>query len=773
MLKILNLHLFHVSFTRFEGPSNSKNLQSQINDVQSIKLLDMRKNLLLGVVTLMGMISTGNSFAQESHLGCGLEKQRQKMIAENPELEVDYRKLVNRCRENHLVSGKSTTIRVIPVVFHILHEYGAENISDQQVQNQVMILNRDFQKMNPNLNLIVDPFDSVVGDVGLEFRLATIDPYGYCTNGIEHIYNHNTNQGDSYSKIYQWDRERYLNIWVVKTMDDPAVAGFAHYPTDVTGGGFWRDGVVILHNYVGQIGTAAAQMNPGTLSHEIGHYLGLSHTWGNTNTPGLVSNCDIDDGIDDTPNCIGVQACTLNSNTCVDGLNSTDYWYPNDVIDNIQNFMEYSSCRFMFTKGQGTFMNNVLEQETSGRNNLYEEDNLEGTGTDSLTTVTCIPVADFFVDVNGVQSNNGPNANSITACVNNPINFVDASWKAGITSWSWSFPGGSPATSTNQNPTVIYASPGWYNVILKVSNVVGSDTKTVNQMIYIQGEWADYAGPKVEDFNQNADFWISHNPENDYTSFNRVATGGKGNSGCFKLNNFKDVSGALAFTEDWFYNNRLGNGKDYLISPALDLSNTSNINISFDYAYGTKTIISADITEKLVVYFSRDCGKTWIQKESISGAALLTTGYVGNTDFVPDNDLDWRTVNFTYTSSAADNKTKFKFEFIASDFSSNFYFDNFNVSGTLGIEDNGMSSTISIAPNPVATGSELSVEIANSEIGMKLLIMDLKGAIISTTEVPVSSGTQTVSIPMNVAKGCYILNAVQGAAKSTHRVVVY
>jgi hypothetical protein len=51
--------------------------------------------------------------------------------------------------------------------------------------------------------------------------------------------------------------------------------------------------------------------------------------------------------------------------------------------------------------------------------------------------------------------------------------------------------------------------------------------------------------------------------------------------------------------------------------------------------------------------------------------------------------------------------------------------------------------------------------------------MDLKGAIVSTTDVPVSSGTQTVHIPMNVAKGCYILNAVQGAAKSNHRVVVY
>lgn len=732
----------------------------------------MRKRLLFSVFSMMGIISTGNSFAQETHIGCGLEAQQRKLYAENPGLAEDYRKLVNHCRETRLVNGKSTTIRIIPVVFHVLHEYGAENISDQQVQNQIMILNRDFQKMNPNLNLVVAPFDSIIGDVGLEFRLATVDPYGHCTNGIEHIYNHNTNMGDSYSKINQWDREKYLNIWVVKTMGDAGVAGFAHYPTDVTGTGFWRDGVVVLHDYVGNIGTSS-QVNPSTLSHEIGHFLGLSHTWGNTNTPNLASNCNIDDGIEDTPNCIGLQSCQLTSNSCVDGVNPSDYWYPNDVIDNAQNFMEYSGCRFMFTKGQGNFMRNVLDQPTSGRNNLYTTDNLLATGTNSLTPVTCLPVADFYVDANGTSGNSAQNANVMTACVNDPIAFKDASWKAGVTSWEWTFPGGSPATSTDQNPNVTYAAPGWYDVTLKVSNSVGADIKTINHMIYVQGDWAEYTGPRTEDFNQHANFWISHNPEDNEAYFSRVTSGGKGNTPCFKLNNYKDVSAALAFTPDWFHNDRLGNAKDYLISPAIDLRNTSNVTISFDYAYGTKTISSALITEELVVYASRDCGKTWIQRLSLTGADLVTAGYVGNTDFVPSSDLHWKTASFNYTPNATDNKTKFRFEFRASDYSSNFYFDNFNISGTLGIEDNGFSSSVSIAPNPVATGSDLSIEVPNSEIGMQLIVMDLKGAIVSMTDVPASSGVQTVKIPMNVAKGCYILNAVQGAAKSTHRVVVY
>jgi PKD repeat protein len=729
----------------------------------------MRKNLLLGALAFTGILTTGKVLAQE-HFSCGIDKQRQKLIAENPQIKEDYEKLLHRCTENRIINGKSTTVRVIPIVFHVIHEYGVENISDQQVQDAVRILNEDFGKKNQDTIGVVSPFDTIIGNTKLEFRLATLDPWGNCTNGIEHIYNHQTVAADSYSKLNQWDRERYLNIWVIGTMDNPDVAGFAHYPTDVTGTGFWLDGVVMVHQSTGSIGTSIPYRSRA-LTHEVGHYLGLSHTWGNNNDPGLASNCDLDDAIGDTPNCTGLDHCDLAANTCTESTNPGNYW-SFDVIDNTQNYMDYSYCSAMFTNGQSNFMNNVLDQTTSGRSNLYTEENLQFTGTSSLTPVTCIPVADFYVDVNGISPNVGSGANAMTACAGDPIAFKDASWKAGVTSWSWSFPGATPSSSTDQDPTVTYASPGWYNVTLTVANNAGSDTKTINNMIYIQGDWAEYTGPRMEDFNQNGNFWITHNPEGNYASFNRVTSGGKSNTACFKLNNFKDISDAQQFTEDWYYNDRLGNSKDYLISPAIDLRSTSNITISFDYAYGTKATTTVDITEKLIVYSSRDCGKTWIQRQTLTGTSLVTAGYVGNTDFTPDNDLDWKTASFTYTPNASDNKTKFKFEFITSDFSSNFYFDNFNISGTLGIEDNGLLSAISLAPNPVSSGSDLSVEIANTEAGMKLVLMDLKGAIISTTDVSASPGVQTVHIPMNVAKGCYILNAVQGNAKSTHRIIV-
>jgi PKD repeat protein len=732
----------------------------------------MRKKLLFGVFSLIGVISTGKSFAQENHFNCGSHTQMKKLYAENPGLEEDYKKLVNRYQENRIVNGKSTVVRIIPIVFHIVHEYGPENVSDLQIYDQMQILNEDFLKNNADTSIVIAPFDTIIGDAMIEFRLATLDPYGNCTNGIEHIYNHNTNQGDDYSKLYQWDRDKYLNVWLTKTIGSAGVAGYAYYPTGVTGTGFFRDGIIILHDYVGSMGTSS----PGrsrALTHEIGHYLGLAHTWGNDNDPGNTASCGQDDGIGDTPNCIGMTSCNLAMNSCNDTLTLNSYWGNYDPVDNAQNYMDYSYCSVMFTKGQASFMSNVLDQETSGRNNLYDSTNLVATGTYTMTPVTCTPIADFYMDANAGVSNTGPNANVMSACVNDPIAFKDASWKAGITQWEWTFPGGSPATSNTQNPSVTYAAPGWYDVTLKVTNSAGSNTKTINHMVYIQGDWAEYVGPRTEDFNANANFWIALNPENNHAGFNRVTSGGRGNSACFKLNNYKDVSGAQMFTEDSYYYDRLGNSRDYLITPAFDLRNTSSISISFDYAYGTKATSTPEITEKLIVYYSRDCGKTWIQKTSITGAALVSAGYVGNTDYTPSNDQQWKTFSFNHTPTAADGKTKFKFEFVASDFSSNFYFDNFNISGTLGIEDNGTLSTISIAPNPVATGSDLAVEVPNTEAGMKLIVMDLKGAIISTTEVPASSGVQTVNIPMNVAKGCYILNAVQGAAKSTHRVVVY
>lgn len=698
----------------------------------------MYKRILLGSLTSCTLLLSSAVHAQHT---CGAAERMQQLYASDPQLAIDRDLLMSRYTESRTdENGQTRAVRIIPVVFHILHEYGPENVSDAVIEQQVAVLNADYRGQNAEIGQVVPAFQNIVGDVQLEFRLAQIDPYGNCTNGIEHIYSHQSNSGDDFSKLNQWNRTEYLNIWVVKSFDEPGLQGYSFYPTAATGGNFFRDGVIML---------ASATTNR-TLTHEIGHYLGLSHTWGSTNDPEVACG---DDGIEDTPITKGhFGVCPLDDKDCD----------PN-IIENVQNFMEYSDCKIMFTQDQATFMNNVLDLETSGRNNLYSQENLENTGVLQDPPPTCTPVADF-------------SSNKRMTCVGDPIQFTDASWKATVTDYAWSFPGGTPSTSTAQNPSVTYAQDGYYPVTLTVSNANGSDTKVFNNMIYVSAGWPEFTGPYNEDFEStSAGWWHTQNPEDNHARFQLTDNAGRGDSRGFKLNNYKDISQADPYTNDWFYYDRLGGSKDYLISPSFNLANTSNVTVSFDYAYGTKATTTADITEVLRVYTSRDCGQTWQLRSNatLSQEEILTAGYVGNQDFAPTSDQEWKTQSFSYTPTAQDTKLRFRFEFIASDKSSNFYFDNFNISGTLNVEENGESIGILIAPNPVSSGSEVAVEISNSSEAMELQLVDINGALISTTKVAASNGTQTVLVPMNVAKGCYFINAVKGNVKSTNRVIVF
>jgi PKD repeat protein len=716
-----------------------------LNVKEIIKLLNMRKQLLLGALTAFGLTLSMQVSAQQNFT-CGNPEQLRKLYAANPQMEADYYKLINKYKQTiHGEKNTDTTIYRIPIVFHVIHEYGAENITDAQILDEMDILNIDYRKLNADTAAIVPAFDTLAGDARIQFVLPSIDPWGNCTNGIEHIYNHQTNKGDDYSKLHQWNRSEYLNVWVVNTIGAAGVAGYAYYPGATIGGFFFADGIIILNDYIGSIGTSAP-FSSRALTHEIGHYLGLSHTWGNTNDPGVACG---DDQSEDTPITKGHNNCSnVNDATCNPG-----------IIENVQNFMEYSYCSNMFTFDQIDWMRNTLITDIANRDNLWTDSNLTLVG--ALSAPLCAPVADFSVTKRMI-------------CAGDNVTFKNASWNATVDTYEWSFPGGSPATSTAANPTVTYATEGFYTATLTVTNATGSSTKTFNNVVYASPTaWTEHIGPAAEDFNSSQNFWISENPEENHAGFNHISTNGKDMTGCFKLNNYKDISSAQAFTEDYFYYDRLGNSKDYLTSPSYDLSTTTGVTVSFDYAYGTKGTTLADITEVLKVYSSRDCGKTWTLRKTIDQEELLTAGYVGNTDFAPTTNAQWKTASFTYATAATDVRTRFRFEYTASDFSSNFYFDNFNVSGTLGIEENGATATVAISPNPVSTGTEIAVEVTATTSDMSIQLVDMNGSVVSTTNVQASNGTQTVMIPMNVSKGCYFLNAIQGNTKTTHKVVVF
>ena len=177
---------------------------------------------------------------------CGANQKLQQLYQNDPQLMLDQEQLLMSHYRIQEKDNDTMVIFTIPIVFHVIHYNGAENISDEQIYDQVAILNRDYRLLNQDTAQVINEFKSIYADVGIEFKLANIDPYGNCTNGIEHIYSHETFQGDDYSKLNQWYRSNYLNVWVVDQMEN-GVAGYAYYPTAVDGSGFWRDGIIILH----------------------------------------------------------------------------------------------------------------------------------------------------------------------------------------------------------------------------------------------------------------------------------------------------------------------------------------------------------------------------------------------------------------------------------------------------------------------------------------------------------------------------------------------
>ena len=313
-----------------------------------------------------------------------------------------------------------------------------------------------------------------------------------------------------------------------------------------------------------------------------------------------------------------------------------------------------------------------------------------------------------------------------------------------------------------------------HSATLTASNAAGSTTITKENVVYIGPSWPEYTGPFNNDFNNNNGFFITQDEGNSYSQWTRVNGAGKNGTACYKLNNYKNTDNATAFSDDAYYYNRLAGAKDNLISPAYDLSTTSGVSVSFDYAYGSRTTELANVTEKINIYSSRDCGKTWIFRKSVAAAELLSAGYVGGTDFSPTSDAQWRNYSFTYTTAASDKRTRFKIEYVSSDFSSNVYIDNFNVSGVLGVNDlDDQMSVMSISPNPVSQGSDIAIEIGSMTEEMTLQVVNMEGKVISTHVVAPVNGMQTVNIPMNVSKGCYMINASQGNARSTNRVIVF
>jgi len=610
----------------------------------------MRYLPLLGLLPLWG---------QPRWIRCGTMQHDSLMRALYPdwprleEYEPLIREKVRQLKEQAQRARTIGGVYRIPVVVHVIHNGEAvgtgRNIPTQNILDQIAVLNEDFRRMAGTPGWSNDPRSA---DTQIEFVLAKRDPSGNPTTGIVR-WNRNTYGWNAppYTSAYMdgtikpatiWDPNQYLNIWVADLSGGllgyaqfPDASGLLGMPGDQGMGapnctqGANTDGVVILYSAFGSAlkastGLTAPYHLGRTTTHEVGHWLGLRHVWGDQQPA-----CG-DDFCDDTPMGDGpIYGCAAGAPSC--GATAS-------LTRMVENYMGYSddACMNLFTQDQALRMRVVLEYCPRRRSLLTSPALVPPATTDAsliglplsrdlcpgtynittvlrnsgTTTLTSIPVA--------YRLNNGP-------------------WQT--QTWTGTLAGG--ATTNFTLTGVDLTTPGEY-WLTACTNLAGdpdqTEDTTTTRFVVHNGFYPLYetfeAGWEGRPIPSN--LWRVVNPNNDCFTWRPGHCVGSDGQRTTAL-----------FVNCWAYDQT--GRRDELYTPLLDLTGApATVQLQFDVAYRRYDNSS---TDELRVEISTDCGATWsatpiYQK---SGGTLATAANT-TARFVPSTAVEWRTETVSLTS---------------------------------------------------------------------------------------------------------------------------
>jgi len=343
--------------------------------------------LLLAFLAGLAMLSAQNA---PLPIICGNEIFSHIVQEKYPELDAAFRATFEEAaHRSHAITQRSPLH--VKVVVHIVWNDPAENLADSIILNQIQILNADYNRMNADTGNLRAYFQDVAGSADIHFELAEI--VRVQTNALFEV---DFLGGDLLSALKSdatggsnaWDTEHYLNIWICKIQPTTIFGltigqtlgiafppnGLDHWPEGVSAPTAEQDGVVIDFRAVGSNnpntvavpgGTDNLTIKGRTPVHEVGHYLGLRHIWGDGGFLGP-NDCAQSDGVDDTPFASAQSSfdCEVAKNSC----EQVEAFYNDDPLDLVENFMDYSqeSCMNMFTKGQAALMRSVLMGPRAG-----------------------------------------------------------------------------------------------------------------------------------------------------------------------------------------------------------------------------------------------------------------------------------------------------------------------------------------------------------------------------------------------------------------------
>lgn len=349
--------------------------------------------------------------------------------------------------------------------------------------------------------------------------------------------------------------------------------------------------------------------------------------------------------------------------------------------------------------------------------------------SDLFTSISQQPIAQFTADDRVV-------------CVGEEVDFQDLSLFASP-GWAWSFEGGSPSSSDQQNPTIVYNEPGIYNVSLDVQNDNGTSSTTEEfyiKVIPIVGdELPVQEGFETIDLSSSLE-WFVENQDDDMTwAINEDV--GNGSQKSIWIDN---------------YNNQ-PDREDELLSTTYDLSDASEVMFTFDVAYAQRSDGDAD---RLRVFVSQNCGSSYSLKRTLLGTSSLPSAEMTDEPFFPADESEWQTIsidNLTQANLDEDFRIRFEFE---SDGGNNVFIDNINLSivpvSTLDIDK--VVQDLIIYPNPAVTESTMEFGLLRSST-CSYRLLDMTGrVVIQESFGMLSEGPQLFRLPLeNLSQGIYSL----------------
>ena len=724
------------------------------------------------------LLVTCGAFAQ---LPCGTDDHYHMLLKQYPQL-AEYEKQFNTQMGSALGRSTSaasdTAVYDVPLVVHVIHDYGSENIADNAIYDAVAYWASVYVKQNPDTATVLAPFIPYIGNAKLRLHLATIDPNGNPTKGIVRHKSYLTFNADDQAKLDQWPNHNYINIWFINKFGSAmtGAAAYAIYPSSADYTPFY-DGVISLASYVNY-----AKVIP----HELGHVLNLSHTWGSTNNPEVACG---DDGVDDTPptkghNPVGCTAgalydvaCALGNLRHYAGVGGADSVVDYPDTANSENIMDYTYCQKMFTKGQAYRMRQAITSPVGGRSNLITAANLAATG--ALAPMPDLPpIADYTM-------NKASGAGIITdtrsqfLSIGNVASFVfhNTSWNDTLSAVTWEFSNGASTATSTSSTTVTnqFSVPGWITVTLTATSNAGSSTLVNATEAYAADTTAINALNYYQNFSSGSDLsrWPMFNYYKNQFRWEVYNTAGMDDNSCIRYRSF-DTSSRITGTA--------AGDHDDIYTPAFNMAGIYDKFYLNFYTSGASTNnggggFTDPVDDSLEVDVSITGGTRWIKLGVVKGADLANYGDMA-TEYEPARGAEWVGHAINIPVNYRTNNSFFRFRYWPGNTGNNLYMDNlYFYPYPVGIEESllATNNSFNVFPNPASNGCTLVFKTGTDGL-VSYAISDIMGKkVFETSNVYAANSIVQESLPRSVTPlaGMYFITTTIDGINSTRKLVVY